>query len=238
MQPVRGGQPFLALIAAFLPARRPITRQLVMLAPSESTKCASITARSHVFAHLSCSSGDRYAQIWQSGECPSATDLYEARNKIHIPRQSSKPKTLKSAKRMFEEQRIVLESLPELMDKHLGSTSGLEHIRFILVGRRSIDLRTTFADHEITNLDGLDLTQSPTFDAVHRVNRMLLFGESSVAPAKAGRETEAAWSSEGIYDDSFYFLFFVIECLPEIAGVSPEPNFRKNEFEPIPPNRG
>ncbi len=33
MQPVRGGQPFLALIAAFLPARRPITRQLVMLAP-------------------------------------------------------------------------------------------------------------------------------------------------------------------------------------------------------------
>ena len=68
----------------------------------------------------------------------------------------------------------------------------LEHIRIILVGRRSKDLRTTFADHEIANLDGLDLAQSPAFDAVQRVNRMLLFGEASVAPAKTGRETEAA----------------------------------------------
>ena len=69
---------------------------------------------------------------------------------------------------MFEEQRIVLESLLELINKHLGSTRGLGHTRFILVGRRIKDLRTTFADHEIANIDGLDLVQSPTFDAGHR----------------------------------------------------------------------
>lgn len=71
---VRGGQPFLALIAAFLPARCPITRQLVMLAPSESTKCASITARSHVFAHLS-SAMLKYGKVGSARRPPISTKL-------------------------------------------------------------------------------------------------------------------------------------------------------------------
>ena len=41
-----------------------------------------------------------------------------------IPVPVKKPKTLKSAERMLEEQRIVLESLLESMNKHLGGTEG------------------------------------------------------------------------------------------------------------------
>ena len=41
-----------------------------------------------------------------------------------VPVPVKKPKTLKSAERMLEEQRIVLESLLESMNKHLGGTDG------------------------------------------------------------------------------------------------------------------
>ena len=41
-----------------------------------------------------------------------------------IPVPVKKPKTLKSAERMLEEQRIVLESLLESINKHLGGTEG------------------------------------------------------------------------------------------------------------------
>lgn len=44
------------------------------------------------------------------------------RSKASVP--AKKPKTLKSAERMLEEQRIVLESLLESINKHLGGSDG------------------------------------------------------------------------------------------------------------------
>lgn len=110
----------------------PVTPEQALRAVREYEICLSYTKVAQV-CNISAADVRRYVQnmakfgvpLLPRGRPSSSTKL--AMESASLPKTIApvkKPKTLKSAERLLEEQRIVLESLLESMNKHLGGTDG------------------------------------------------------------------------------------------------------------------
>ena len=108
------------------------TPELALRAVQEYEICYSYTQAARV-CNISAADVRRYVQnmakfgvpLLPRGRPSASTKLaMKTASCAKVPVPVKKPKTLKSAERMLEEQRIVLESLLESMNKHLGGTDG------------------------------------------------------------------------------------------------------------------
>lgn len=108
------------------------TPELALRAVQEYEICYSYTQAARV-CNISAADVRRYVQnmakfgvpLSPRGRPSASTKLaMKTASCAKVPVPAKKPKTLKSAERMLEEQRIVLESLLESMNKHLGGTDG------------------------------------------------------------------------------------------------------------------
>lgn len=109
-----------------------VTPELALRAVREYEICRNYAQAARV-CNISRSDVYRYVQnmakwgvpLLPRGRPSASTKLaMKTSSCAKIPVPVKKPKTLKSAERMLEEQRIVLESLLESMNKHLGGTEG------------------------------------------------------------------------------------------------------------------
>lgn len=112
--------------------RSPVTPELALRAVREYELCHSYTQAARV-CNISPSDVRRYVKnmakwgvpLLPKGRPSASTRLaMKTASCAKVPVSVKKPKTLKSAERMLEEQRILLESLLESMNKHLGGTDG------------------------------------------------------------------------------------------------------------------
>lgn len=115
------------------PAYRSLTSpELAMQAVREYVACRSYAEAARI-CNISSSAVYRYVQnmskwgmpLLSAERSPSSTKL-EMKSTVRAKALLSikKPKTLKSAERLIQEQRIVLESLLASIDKHLGGADG------------------------------------------------------------------------------------------------------------------
>ena len=129
------------------PAYRSLTSlELAMQAVREYVACRSYAEAARI-CNISSSAVYRYVQNMSkwgtpllSAERPSSSTKLEMKSTVRAKALLSikKPKTLKSAERLIQEQRIVLESLLASIDKHLGGADGSE--KKIVAGQNKLPL--------------------------------------------------------------------------------------------------